>query len=195
MLWYDISTTPGVLKVRNVGNTAWEVATDPVIASGVISAGAVSEIAVLIPPEYKSVQIRLRGFAPVTNGASLNFQVGTGTLGSPVWQSANYAQPQIYGIGTTVGSSTSTTSFFGLCGFSSSSAPYAQKTTADLSGFNEAGKFEYLAQEYSNNLTPSTLLSLLGGSQEDIATRTIMRLFASTGDIKNLTYTIIGSAY
>jgi hypothetical protein len=194
MLWYDTSTTPGILKVRNVGNTAWEVATDPVIASGVISAGAVSEIAVLIPPEYKSVQVRLRGFAPVTNGASLQFQVGTGTLGSPVWQTS-YAQPHLYSVGSTVGASTATPSSLALCGFSSSSAPYAQKTIADLSGFNEAGKFDYLAHGYSTDLTPDNVLNVLGGSEESISTRTLLRLFASTGNIKNLTYTIIGSAY
>lgn len=194
MLWYDTSTTPGVLKVRNVGNTAWEVATDPIIASGVISAGAVSEIAVLIPPEFKSVQVRLRGFAPVTNGASLQFQVGTGTVGSPVWQTS-YAQPQLYSVGSTVGASTSTPTSLALCGFSSSSAPYAQKTIADISGFNEAGKLDYLALGYSTDLTPDNVLNLLGGSQETVATRTVLRMFASSGNIKNLTYTIIGSAY
>ena len=194
MFWYDTSVSPAILRVRNDANTGWVSVTDPVIASGNISGGAVSQIPVLIPPRYKSVELRARGFAPVTDGASLKLQVGTGDLVSPVWQN-NYAQPQIYSVGSTVGASVSINTTMGLCGFTSNNAPYAHKTIADISGFNEAGKLEYIAHSYSTDLTPDNVLTFFSGSQEDIATRTLLRLMASTGDIKNLNYTIIGREY
>lgn len=164
---------------------------DVVIASGTISGGSVAEIVVAIPTEFEDVEVEVFGFVPVSNGAELGFQVGTGTIGSPTWQTS-YNRTVTGNSAGTVSGASFTTTYLPLSGASNSAGGYVHKCSAKLGKFNVNGYFAYLGGSFSFNTAPQPELLTLGGSQGNVTTRTLMRLLASTGNIADLTYTIKG---
>lgn len=164
---------------------------DVVIASGTISGGSVAEVVVEIPTEFEDVEIETFGFVPVTDGAALGFQVGTGTVGSPTWQTT-YAQTITSNTGGTVSGSASATTYLQLAGASNAAGGFAQYCEAPVKGFNVSGFLAYTGKGYSTNTTPARQLLIFGGAQETTSVRTLLRLIAVPGNIKDLKYTIKG---
>lgn len=162
-----------------------------IIAQGVISGGSVADVVVEIPTGFEVIEIETFGFAPETDGSALGFQVGTGTVGSPVWQTT-YAQSITNNTGGTISGATSATTYLQLVGASNSAGGYGQKCAALLEGFNASGLFAYIAKGFSTNTTPARQLLEFGGAQETVSTRTLLRLIAVPGNIKDLTYKIRG---
>lgn len=162
-----------------------------VIASGTISGGAVAQVAIEIPTEFEDIEIEVSGYAPVTDGDALGFQSGTGTIGSPTWQTT-YAQSITANTGGTISGAASAPTYLQLAGVSNAAGGYAQYCKAQVKGFNVSGFLAYTAKGFSTNTTPARQLLEFGGAQETTSTRTLMRLIASTGNIKDLEYKVTG---
>lgn len=192
----NISFTPIAGNAATDVQAAIQIATeaansDVVIASGAIVSGSVAEIVVDIPTEFEKVELDTFGFLPVVTDDSLMVQVGTGSAASPTWQTT-YAQTFNAVTGSSLSGSTSSTTSLAVVGQSDSVAGYCQIGRAVFEGFNRSGQLAYLADTYSTNSTPERQLVKYGGGQEGNSTRTVLRILASTGNIKDLVYTIKG---
>lgn len=166
-----------------------------VLAQGVISGGAVGQIAVDIPSDFGGVEVFVQNFAPVTNAAQLAAQIGTGTVASPTWITADY---RMQAITNTTPSTLAGSNPTGLSSWLLTSPIYKTVKFPNVSryviwGFNQTG-FATIDGTTWGVPDPGTarVQAVQSGAHDNSVTPTIMRLLATSGNIEDAAYLIRG---
>jgi hypothetical protein len=189
---FGLSATAAELNILD-GVTATAAQINAGLTNGLVAQSTFSgsELIVAIPSQYDAFTIEYDDFLPTGSGEQLLMQFGTGTIGSPVWQTTGYAFQATSAIGAGITASNGTGTNFGISTTQSNSSSFRGFGIVWVRGFNRSGAAGILSRVGGVNTAPSRVLGDAAGWQEDTATRTLIRLFVASGTA-GFKYRIIG---
>jgi hypothetical protein len=185
------STPAGALVEFGLTATAAEINTvkrHRQLAQGTFSG---AELIFEVPTDIEATEICYWRFLPSTVGADLKMQLGSGTIGSPVWGTAHAEQ------GLTL--VTTTPSYYSNTSAASVSASVGQIATGSASGrllingFQSSGAVQGEVTGRGLLTGPARGSFTATFSEESAVTHTLIRLFVSSGTMAGV-YRIYGFA-
>jgi hypothetical protein len=148
-----------------------------------------AELVIEIPTDIEAVAIEFWRFVPSTVGEPLRLQVGSGTIGSPVW-GANHTEQ---GFTSATGSPT----YYSLTGLSSLEVSFAQIATGsshgilELTGFHSSGAVQGASRGLGEFAGPTRGFFTSGISEDSAVVHTLVKLSVSAGTMAGK-YRIMG---
>lgn len=161
------------------------------IASDVVTGASLSQIVFSIPAAFSGFVLDVQEFLPSVNAEVLALQLGTGTVGSPTWQTSYGLVNMSGGGGSTFSGTSSPTSMAVLPGISSNAA-FTNASHVRVTGMNSSGPANMLVHAGGVNGSTVHEIILYHGRQETNATRTVARLIPGSGTISGIRYQLYG---